>query len=143
VPILAGTQARGVTLPVITAAHTPFGPWTIALVQGTGAGFPSPMTQTGRSCSVLLLATVLALSVLEARPPGGVQGRGTLSGVVTHVADGDTLDFTANGQTHTIRLDGIDAPEGGQAFGREARLQLRALAGAREGAHRKRDRIQE
>jgi hypothetical protein len=33
-----------------------------------------------------------------------------------------------NGQTYTIRLDGIDAPEGGQAFGREARVQLRVLA---------------
>jgi len=47
---------------------------------------------------------------------------------VTHVADGDTLDITANGQTYTIRLDGIDAPEGGQAFGREARVHLRVLA---------------
>jgi endonuclease YncB( thermonuclease family) len=86
------------------------------------------MTQNGRSCSVLLLAIVLALLVLEGEPPVDAQGRGTLSGIVTHVADGDTLDITANGQTCTIRLDGIDAPEGGQAFGREARVQLRVLA---------------
>ena len=80
------------------------------------------------SVAVLLLVIVLALSVLEGGPPVGAQGRGTLSGVVTHVADGDTLDVTANGTTYTIRLDGIDAPEGGQAFGREARVQLRVLA---------------
>jgi endonuclease YncB( thermonuclease family) len=86
------------------------------------------MTQNGRRCSVLLLAIVLALSVLEGEPPVDAQGRGTLSGIVTHVADGDTLDITANGQTYTVRLDGIDAPEGGQAFGREARVQLRVLA---------------
>jgi endonuclease YncB( thermonuclease family) len=54
--------------------------------------------------------------------------RATLSGIVTHVADGDTLDITANGQTCTIRLDGIDAPEEGQAFGREARVQSRVPA---------------
>ena len=118
----------GVTPPVTTPGYTPFGPWTIALVQGTSAGFLSPMTQNGRSCSVLLLVIVLALSVLEGDPPVGAQGRGALSGIVTHVADGDTLDITANGQTYTVRLDGIDAPEGGQAFGREARVQLRVLA---------------
>ena len=72
------------------------------------------MTQNGRSCSVLFLATVLALSVLEGEPPVDAQGRGTLSGIVTHVANGDTLDITANGRTYTIRLDGIDAPEGGR-----------------------------
>lgn len=86
------------------------------------------MTQNGRRSSVLLLATLLALSVLEGRLPAGAQGRGTLSGIVTHVADGDTLDITANGQTYTIRLDGIDAPEGRQAFGREARAHLRVIA---------------
>jgi micrococcal nuclease len=89
------------------------------------------MTQNGRNCSVLLLAIVLALSVLEGEPPVDAQARVTLSGIVTHVADGDTLDITANRQTYTIRLDGIDAPEGGQAFGREARVQLRVLAFAK------------
>jgi hypothetical protein len=52
------------------------------------------MTQNGRNCSALLLAIVLALSVLEREPPVDGQGRGTLSGIVTHVADGDTLDIT-------------------------------------------------
>jgi hypothetical protein len=72
------------------------------------------MTKNTRSRSALLLAIVLALAVLEGEPPVDAQGRGTISGVVTHVADGDTLDITANGQTYTIRLDGIDAPEGGR-----------------------------
>ncbi len=86
------------------------------------------MTQNGRHRSVIVLAIVLALSGFKGEAPVDAQGRGTLSGVVTHVADGDTLDITANGRTYTIRLDGIDAPERGQAFGREARVQLRVLA---------------
>jgi endonuclease YncB( thermonuclease family) len=86
------------------------------------------MTQNGRRCSVLPLVILLALPGLKGEAPVGARGRGTLSGIVTHVADGDTLDITANGRTYTIRLDGIDAPEGGQAFGREARVHLRVLA---------------
>jgi len=87
-----------------------------------------PMTQNSRHCSVLLLAILFALSGSKGEAPVGAQGRGKLSGIVTHVADGDTLDITANGQTYTIRLDGIDAPERGQAFGQQARQHLRVLA---------------
>ena len=86
------------------------------------------MTQSSRHGSVLLLAIVLALAGSKGEAPVGAQGRGKLTGIVTHVADGDTLDITANGQTYTIRLDGIDAPERGQAFGQQARQHLRVLA---------------
>ncbi|MBP1636389.1 MAG: nucH [Acidobacteria bacterium] len=56
------------------------------------------------------------------------QGR-ALTGVVTRVADGDTLDvLLADGRTVTVRLEGADAPEGGQAFGDEARRHLRVFA---------------
>lgn len=61
-----------------------------------------------------------------------------LSGVVSHVADGDTLDVSvggrvsagdpAGGRTVTVRLEGIDAPEGGQPFSVEARRHLRVVA---------------
>jgi micrococcal nuclease len=56
------------------------------------------------------------------------QAREHLSGTVTRVRDGDTLDLSSNGRVYTVRLDGIDAPEAGQPFGREARVQLRVLA---------------
>lgn len=86
------------------------------------------MTQISRHRSVLLVAILLALSGFKGEAPVGAQGRGKLTGIVTHVADGDTLDITANGQAYTIRLDGIDAPERGQAFGQQARQHLRVLA---------------
>jgi len=50
------------------------------------------------------------------------------SGVVTHIADGDTLDVTIGQRVKRIRLDGIDAPESGQPSGTRARTYLRSLA---------------
>ena len=77
-----------------------------------------------------IVLAALFLTVLHSAAmadPG--QQRGTrLTGVVTHVSDGDTLDVTAGGQKYTVRLDGIDAPEGGQAFSQQARQHLRVLA---------------
>jgi micrococcal nuclease len=52
----------------------------------------------------------------------------TITGIVSHVADGDTLDVRVDRAVYTIRLEGIDAPEGGQAFSQQARRRLRALA---------------
>jgi micrococcal nuclease len=73
---------------------------------------------------VLFLATLAAVS--EAAPAKSVPR--SFSGVVTHVADGDTLDVTIGQRVERIRLDGIDAPESGQPFGTRARTHLRALA---------------
>ncbi len=45
---------------------------------------------------------------------------------VVNVADGDTITCLENRTPHKIRLDGIDAPERKQAFGRKARQILSA-----------------
>lgn len=51
-----------------------------------------------------------------------------LQGVCTRVADGDTLTLrTKSGETETIQLFGIDAPERGQQHGDEAKAALEAL----------------
>lgn len=47
-----------------------------------------------------------------------------ITGPVVRVIDGDTLIVSADGRTHTVRLHGIDAPERGQPWGRQARSAL-------------------
>ncbi len=56
---------------------------------------------------------------------------GTLlaQGMVVHIADGDTLTVLAsNQQQYSIRLQGIDAPERSQPFGKVCKTQLADLA---------------
>lgn len=45
----------------------------------------------------------------------------SFSGRVTKVIDGDTIMVLAGAKQFKIRLDGIDCPEKGQAFGNKAR----------------------
>ncbi|GAB6008977.1 thermonuclease family protein [Dysgonomonas reticulitermitis] len=54
--------------------------------------------------------------------------KGTISGKVVSVADGDTMTIlTADKKQIKIRMLGIDAPERGQDFGTVARQQLNNL----------------
>ncbi|HSK08319.1 MAG TPA: thermonuclease family protein [Vicinamibacterales bacterium] len=86
---------------------------------------------TRRAAAFSITALSLLLLVPSLVPAGAIGGQAgvRLSGVVTHVVDGDTLVVStgSNGPV-TVRLEGIDAPEGGQVFGDEARRQLRVLA---------------
>lgn len=53
----------------------------------------------------------------------------TLEGKVIAVADGDTLTILdASKLQHKIRIDGIDAPEKGQAFGQRSKEHLSRMA---------------
>jgi endonuclease YncB( thermonuclease family) len=45
----------------------------------------------------------------------------SLSGIVTAVKDGDTIEIISNGLTTTVRLEHIDCPEKGQDFGKRAK----------------------
>lgn len=68
---------------------------------------------------LLLLLALLAAGVSPALAK-------TFRGTVTHVTDGDTLWVrpAGGGATVEIRLLDLDAPEGCQRFGREARRAL-------------------
>ena len=70
--------------------------------------------------TVLLLLTGLAFAV----PPKVVD---ELSGKVISVTDGDTIKVLVNKETVTVRLEGIDAPESGQSFGKKAKEALSGL----------------
>jgi micrococcal nuclease len=52
----------------------------------------------------------------------------SFSGRVVAVADGDTIDLLRDGRAVRVRLHGIDCPERGQPFGRQARQYTGTLA---------------
>lgn len=71
-----------------------------------------------RAFTFLLAAALCAL-------PAAAQRR-DFNGTVTHVSDGDTLWVrpSTGGAAVPVRLQGIDAPEGCQPFGEQARQAL-------------------
>ena len=88
---------------------------------------------SSRRRSVTLIATTV-LSLLVAASAGAQ----SLSGSVVAIADGDTISVRTDpvppglavksGQTISVRLEGIDAPEHGQSFGETSRQHLNELA---------------
>jgi endonuclease YncB( thermonuclease family) len=68
---------------------------------------------------VLLLVLFLAFPV---------ESSADFSGLVVGVIDGDTIDVLHGGQAERIRLNGIDCPEKGQAFGKAAKQFTSSLA---------------
>lgn len=64
-----------------------------------------------------------------ATPRPGRPDANVLTGLVVAIADGDTLTVLDASKTqHRIRLEGIDTPERGQAYGTRAREALGAMA---------------
>jgi endonuclease YncB( thermonuclease family) len=64
------------------------------------------------------------------------------TGRVVKVSDGDTLTVLFNKTQVRVRLDAIDAPESGQAFGKRSRQSLAELCAAKDArvAERGKDR---
>ncbi|MEN9418854.1 MAG: hypothetical protein RI988_2474 [Pseudomonadota bacterium] len=72
---------------------------------------------------------LLGLVLLAQLPAWAAEATGRVIGVI----DGDTIDvLTAKFETLRVRLSGIDAPELGQAFGRNAKAALSSLAFTRQ-----------
>lgn len=80
---------------------------------------------------LLLQATGNAESLLGELHEPEVRPGNELLGSVVAVIDGDTIDVVDRGKVrHKVRLTGIDAPEGDQAFGQAAQENLaRMVAG--------------
>src|SRR5262245_49647838 len=82
------------------------------------------MTQLSQQCR-LILVIALAAMVVPLSTWGQRQSRPTIAGKVVGVTDGDTITLLdSEKRTHKIRLEGIDAPETGQAFGTQAKKVL-------------------
>jgi endonuclease YncB( thermonuclease family) len=73
-----------------------------------------------RAAQIALVLVLLAVS------PAVAGDRFT--GKVIRIADGDTIEVLRDRQPVTVRLNGIDAPETGQAFGTRARQFVGSLA---------------
>ncbi len=71
------------------------------------------------------MKVLLALGVITLIATAFVFGNRPSPGIVTKVLDGDTLVIG----TTTVRIHGIDAPEAGQSYGREATAALKPLEG--------------
>jgi len=69
---------------------------------------------------VRLVIGILLVGFLIFNWISGRDGK-TLEGRVISVHDGDTVTLLRDRASHKIRLDGIDCPELGQAFGKNAR----------------------
>lgn len=106
----------------------------VALVLLAPALFAFVVPAVARAASAVPASRAVALPAgadavpARSRPRLAGPPQHPLSGVVSRVADGDTLDVSAGGRTVTVRLEGIDAPEGGQPFSAEARRHLRVVA---------------
>ena len=76
--------------------------------------------------NVLVLCALASVVVL-----GGLRtnahATGTFVGKVVAVQDGDTISVMRDGRAERVRVDGIDAPEGGQDFGNRAKQFLSGL----------------
>jgi micrococcal nuclease len=69
---------------------------------------------------------VIYLSILLFLIPA--QALADFSGSVVSVLDGDTIEVLHNQHPERVRLNGIDRPEKGQAFGYKAKKATSALA---------------
>ncbi len=74
--------------------------------------------------SVILIASLLLAQDSPKAEPGEITGK------VVSIADGDTITIlTAEKKQIKIRLNGIDAPERGQAFGTKSKEMLSHIIG--------------
>lgn len=80
-----------------------------------------------RRAYLLETCSIIALLVLSLAPAACAQSPATFTGHVVGVTDGDSLVVLRDGRKVQVRLHGVDAPEGGQAFGNVSKRALSNL----------------
>lgn len=73
---------------------------------------------------VVTAALLFLAGLVFAAPPKVVE---EFSGKVIGITDGDTVRVLVNNETVKIRLEGIDAPESGQSYGKKSKDALAEL----------------
>jgi endonuclease YncB( thermonuclease family) len=84
--------------------------------------------EPGAKVQLVLRAALVAAGLLLAHPVVAAE----LLGIVTEVHDGDSLTLVSGQATHRIRLNDIDAPELRQESGKDSRLSLVEICGAKQ-----------
>lgn len=79
-----------------------------------------------------ILAFTFLFSAFSCNVPPKSESETIQSGLVTHIVDGDTYDILLSGQKTRIRMDGIDAPERGMDFYKQAKNYLGGLCENKE-----------
>ena len=81
------------------------------------------------ACALALLLAAFVAALLRAEDGTAAADRFSLTGTVSHVVDGDTLEVVlAGGVRERVRLIGIDAPERGDCYSAKATAEARRLA---------------
>jgi endonuclease YncB( thermonuclease family) len=85
-----------------------------------GAAFGDPDRQASSGLDMLFLPTAYGVMILYFPERESDEPAPARRGVMARVLDGDTYIVRHGGMTTKIRLYGVDAPEKGQRFGKEA-----------------------
>src|SRR5439155_18686272 len=101
--------------------------WCRSLRQGNTNAVVARKQCPGGLDSHLWKSLTLVIGLLVGAPAFSSFGA-DLSGMVVGIADGDTITILRNGRAERMRLNGIDCPEKGQAFGTRAKQVTSALA---------------
>jgi endonuclease YncB( thermonuclease family) len=99
-------------------------------------------SRNGLLLSAADTACVRTIAILVALVAASSVALADFTGRVVKVSDGDTLTVLVNRTQIRVRLDAIDAPESGQAFGKRSRQSLAELCAAKDArvAERGKDR---
>ena len=128
----SGDDADAVVCAALAVAWACRGRWGLPILaeppgplpQGEGGSTPERDWLEGR---LVRASARVALLVLLLAHVAGAQAPSVFTGRVVGVLDGDSLVVLRDGREVQVRLHGVDAPEGGQAFGSVCKRALSNL----------------
>lgn len=102
------------------------------------------MNRTARlsaaACALAVTAPILAATPADAAAARPHLPKGTITAKVAKIVSGDTLDVRYQGGIRRVRLLGVDTPDPGRCWSREATARTAALLKAGRGVYLLRDK---